>query len=362
MKSIIIYYSVSGNTRKVAHAVHKGLTGVLGQCDIVAIKGTSGVPGMHMGRLLEYDLIGIGSPAWNSGLPPNVERFLNDFPSLHKTKLYNTGRRKKPIPTNKRKHFFIFMTHGMHPGDAMKRAWAAARKNELTVIGWDDWYGAAFGPWMGKPHSAEGHPDDIDIKEAEEFGRVIAERSRRIYQGETQLIPKLPTGADYIRDQGGRPKRKDVPKWLHENYKVTIDMNKCTKCGLCVEHCTMDAIDLDATPPVLANCVWNCDVCEMVCPVGAVDCDIERIKEDRAGSKGESTVVKNLRSVLVDPFIYNRWPEKQLRALVPPEDEGKYGFCCDHTGHPRIVIPEQAWKDRAAPKPYNPSVLWKTDK
>jgi ferredoxin len=344
VKSIIIYYSVTGNTMKIAQAIHKGMSQLADQCDIVAIKGTKGVPGMAMGHLLEYDLIGIGSCVWSSGLPPNVERFLNDFPSPHKTHLYRNGRPKKLLPANKRKHCFTFLTHGMHAGDAMKRAWAALMSNELTVIGWDDWYGAAYAPWMGIPHSAEGHPDNIDLKEAEDFGKEMVERSLRISQGETNLIPKLPTGEEYVRDQGGRPKRKDVPKWLHHNYNITIDMEKCTRCGLCVEHCVMDAIDLDAQPPVLANCIWNCSVCEMVCPVGAVDCDMERIKKDRSGPHGESLVVQRLRSIIVEPFQKNRRPEDRLRPLIPPEDEGKDGFGCDFRGHPRIVIPEQGWK------------------
>lgn len=361
MKSIIIYYSVSGNTRKIAQAIHKGISKTAGQCDIVAIKGTQGVPGIHMGRLLEYDLIGIGSPAWRSGLPPNVEAFLYDFPSPHKSHFYRTGRTKKLLLANKRKHCFVFLTHGMHAGDAMKMAWAALRKSELTVIGWNDWYGAGFAPWMGKPHSAEGHPDDIDLKEAEDFGREMVERSRRICQGETNLIPKLPKGDDYVREQGGRPKRKDIPKWLHHNYNVTINMEKCVKCGLCVEHCPMDAIDLDATPPVLANCIW-CSVCEMVCPIGAVDCDMERVKKDRSGPHGESLTVQRLRSIIVEPFQKNRRPEKRLRALIPLTSEGKDGFDCDLTGHPRIVIPEQGWKQRAALSKSTAGVMWKIRK
>ena len=62
MKAIVIYYSVSGNTRKVAQAIQKGMGELADQSDIVAIKGMQGVPGMRMGHLLEYDLIGVGSP------------------------------------------------------------------------------------------------------------------------------------------------------------------------------------------------------------------------------------------------------------------------------------------------------------
>lgn len=76
MKSLIIYYSVSGNTHKIALAIHKGLQQSINKCDIMNIIGTKGVPGMHMAHLLEYDLIGIGFPVWNSTLPPNVLDFI----------------------------------------------------------------------------------------------------------------------------------------------------------------------------------------------------------------------------------------------------------------------------------------------
>ena len=42
----------------------------------------------------------------------------------------------------------------------------------------------------------------------------------------------------------------------------------------------MDNIDVDADPPVLGNRMY-CTVCEMVCSVGSVDCEMEHVKKDR---------------------------------------------------------------------------------
>ena len=45
---------------------------------------------------------------------------------------------------------------------------------------------------MAYPYYTAGHPDEIDLREAEEFGREMVERSRRISAGETKLIPAMP--------------------------------------------------------------------------------------------------------------------------------------------------------------------------
>ena len=56
MKSIVIYFSQSGNTMKVARAIHKGMSQLLEQCDIAELKK------VNPQDLSKYDLIGLGSP------------------------------------------------------------------------------------------------------------------------------------------------------------------------------------------------------------------------------------------------------------------------------------------------------------
>src|SRR5512139_2323028 len=90
MKSIIIYFSLTGNTKKVAHAIHNGINQSVEPCDIAALKETDS------SRLAGYDLIVFGSPVWG-GVPSNVTRFINTMPSL------------------KGKHSAVFCTHGASP-------------------------------------------------------------------------------------------------------------------------------------------------------------------------------------------------------------------------------------------------------
>lgn len=58
MKSIVIYYSPTGNTRKVAKAIRKGMEQKAGKCDIAQVKD------LDPSDVDQYDLIGLGSPVW----------------------------------------------------------------------------------------------------------------------------------------------------------------------------------------------------------------------------------------------------------------------------------------------------------
>jgi flavodoxin len=99
MKTLVVYYSKTGNTRRLAEEIAKQLC-----CDIDVIrdkKGRSGVTGWFSGsrdafrRFLSdiefdrdpsgYDLVIVGSPVWSFGIAPavrtyytrNIEKFNN---------------------------------------------------------------------------------------------------------------------------------------------------------------------------------------------------------------------------------------------------------------------------------------------
>lgn len=341
MKSIIIYYSVSGNTRKIALAIHKGMSELVDQCDIVAIKGSKGVPGLRMGHLLEYDLIGIGSPVWRGTITPNMMYFIHSIPSYETQFLYNECYERN-FPPEERQHCFFFLTHGKWPGASVERAWKLLNGRGLTVIGWEDWYGDAFMTYAQSPWQTHGHPDDTDIKEAEEFGRQMVERSRRISEGEIDLIPKLPTGEEYLELYGQGYDPNKYEKWIKHHYGIKIDKEKCNGCGLCADHCPMDAIDLDADPPILPTCMW-CTTCEMVCPVGAIDCNMEAVKKDRGETIEEMRTKAQILNKYFEEGQRKLRPEKRLRWLISAEDLWRDGYIYDITDHPRVVIPTQGW-------------------
>ena len=52
----------------------------------------------------------------------------------------------------------------------------------------------------------------------------------------------------------------------------TIDLERCTGCGLCVEYCPSHAVELVADRPTITapeRCAY-CGTCEEMCPDGAI--------------------------------------------------------------------------------------------
>ena len=72
MKCVVIYFSQTGNTEKIARAIQTGVKQIADHCDILPIKEA------NPRRLYEYDLIGLGSPV-HGGVPGNITAFINNI-------------------------------------------------------------------------------------------------------------------------------------------------------------------------------------------------------------------------------------------------------------------------------------------
>ncbi len=60
--------------------------------------------------------------------------------------------------------------------------------------------------------------------------------------------------------------------WMAEHVVPDIDLTVCTGCGLCVELCPPQAVDLVNGQAVItrpAQCTF-CEICESYCPVSAI--------------------------------------------------------------------------------------------
>jgi flavodoxin/ferredoxin len=256
MKCIVIYHSISGNTKKIAQAIHAGMSKTGEQCDLVRLKD------VKPPDLKNYDLIGIGSPI------------------QHRRELFNvTNFVEYALENVEGKHGFAFCTHGALPAHYLSRMVPAMRQRGLVMVGWNDWFGTVYHPGCPKPYFTDGHPDEVDLKEAEEFGREMVERSRRIYKGEKGLVPEFPTGKVYddIYDPSTPP-----PTPVHRHFKKVenliqfkVDKEKCNypKCTLCIDTCPMGSIDFSGPEPIFNINCEKCFSCISTCPRGAIFID-----------------------------------------------------------------------------------------
>jgi len=243
MKTVIVYFSQTGNTEKISIAIQEGVKQITGQCDLLKIKE------VNPKRLYEYDLIGLGSPVFHRREPGNVSAFING--------LRFVGG----------KHAFSFCTHCTLAKGYFPSVLPKLKEKGLTVIGMGDWYGHSWGPVIQPtPYLTDGHPDKIDLKEAEDFGRKMVERSREITRGNSGLIPEAPPPEPPDVATGSSPMIHCFKDFMKH------DRSKCLypACRLCMDNCPMDGIDLSVEPPVLAKPCIDCMFCEAICPSGAI--------------------------------------------------------------------------------------------
>ncbi|MFX1339759.1 MAG: EFR1 family ferrodoxin [Promethearchaeota archaeon] len=243
---LIIYFSQTSNTEKIAESIKEGILKSGNTCDIAKMKK------VDQNKLDNYDLIGFGTPTFFYREPRNVKYFIQD---LKETK----GR-----------HCFIFCTHGSLIGNTFYYMNEELNKKGYTVIGSFDSYGYSSLQFYPEPMHTEGHPDEIELKEAEEFGETICEISVRIQDGETGLIPKFELISNTWWARQSNQLTLEMLRKISPKFKINID--KCRKCLTCQENCPTDAIEIEANPPEIQKegCIF-CWYCEKACPEGAIE-------------------------------------------------------------------------------------------
>ncbi|MFH1090446.1 MAG: flavodoxin domain-containing protein [Pseudomonadota bacterium] len=289
MKCAVIYFSLTGSTRKIAEKICEGLASAAGQCDLFQLED------VDMSSLEEYDLVGVGAPVWHLAEPMPVRIFLLTVPML-------TGQ-----------HWFMFATHCADRGGIFYNMGHALRRKGVTVVSSRSWYGEMWMPVYPKPYPTDGHPDDIDLTEALEYGREVVDLSRRIH-GEKDLAPE------------GFGKERDIipPTWVAMRHI----REKCfyPKCRLCEDNCPMGAISLADDGFFFrrpGRCV-NCLFCEIICPTGAIEADYEEPAQAALGRVREG-VFKLLEKAAERGYFRQLLPMSEIDPDTPMYKTKKWG-------------------------------------
>lgn len=161
-KVLVTYFSRTGNTRKIAEAIHGALSG---DRDLV--------PMDEVKDLAPYGLVFIGFPVQSHSVPYKVEEFLKSVPAGKKVAL--------------------FSTHGSLPGMRLSREaieYASVLVSKAKLLGTFSCRGKvsmqaleALGKspeheaWADMAVTANTHPDEHDVADARAFATWIATRS-----------------------------------------------------------------------------------------------------------------------------------------------------------------------------------------
>ena len=164
-KILVTYYSETGNTRKIAEAIHSALP------EDAAIK-----PIAEVADIVGYDLVFVGFPVHSHAVPFRVGRFLRSLP------------RGKKIA--------LFSTHGSLEGDALSReaiesavaAAAQARiistftcRGKVSPEALEKLGGAPeHEAWTSLAVSASNHPNENDLAAARAFARWVHTLSHNV--------------------------------------------------------------------------------------------------------------------------------------------------------------------------------------
>jgi len=247
MKALIICFSQTGNTRKVAEHIQKGISEIADTCDLINLDE------VNIDTFDAYDLIGIGFPVFYYKEPFHISDFIESLPEM------------------KDKQWFVFCSHGSVLGMTLISATERLEKKGAAVIGSHHTYSDATLPFYPYPTVTSGHPDEQDLREAFDFGQSIAQCSMAVAKGDTDCIKKPePVAVDWSVEQAKALTRDFMDKAFP---RLSINTETCIECGDCMEACPVHGIDIEADPPRIQDPCIYCWNCAKSCPTCSIETD-----------------------------------------------------------------------------------------
>lgn len=264
MNVTVIQFSSSGNTAKVASAIHEILeedgTAKVQVIDLARDSGFFGGGGApdFLGRVEPHDVLMVGGPVFAHHLQYHVQDLIRLLPPPD-------GRTwgRVAIP---------FVTYGgLSSGIALEEAGQLLRRSGRTVVG---------GLKVSAAHRMTRAFLDQEFNAGKPNGELrpvvldLRARLKRLAAGE-----ELPHGRRMLNY---RPRLEslairiifDEKKWHRERYpRIRIDRSRCTSCGACAKLCPVLHLAQDAAGVVAEqagrDCI-HCLGCAATCPRKAI--------------------------------------------------------------------------------------------
>lgn len=243
-RALIVYFSQTGTNERVAEVIGKSLSLEGYQVDLWNLKNGSPLAPR------EYELLGVGSPAYYYRAPFNVTDFVNSLPSL------------SGLPT------FVFVVHGAYRGNTGNTIRRTLRLKGAKEVGYFCCYGADH--FLG--YLKEGcllspdHPSKEELESASMFGHDIAAR----VEGTPYTRPGDDPDAQVINRLERFLANRIFVKYFYSRFFKVNAMCR-PECDLCIRQCPVQNISRgDGGRLVWGRKCLLCLSCEMNCPEDAI--------------------------------------------------------------------------------------------
>lgn len=247
MNVTIIYFSQTGNTRRVAEAMAGAF------CEAGYVTRTRSLKKATPQDAITGDLLGIGTPCFSSQAPTPIKAFLRNLPELNQ------------------KRAFVFATSGGAPGRVLSDLACLLQSKGADIVGGFLTRGELYHPAPSLIGRFPNRPNVEDLTHAHRFALAVAEH---ISAGRPGLVAG--SRPDTLRSQGrfynlvGLISTDRFLRFLMP--EPQLDSTRCDQCQWCVYECPMHNITLQPYPVLGKQCI-RCYRCLTGCPQKAFEVD-----------------------------------------------------------------------------------------
>jgi len=243
MDVTLVYFSQTGNTRKVAEVMAAAFRDLGHSARTVPLNNATPEDAVAS------ELLGVGSPCFTGQAPTPIKSFLRSLPSL------------------KDRSSFVFATSGGAPGKVLHDLAHPLRRKGADVIGGTLIRGECFHPAPCFTGRYPGRPDPDDLARARRFALDVAEHLSAGNDG-----PVAGSRHDALKRGWGLYDFEGMfvldPLLRLVLPKPKLNRLKCDKCQWCAYECPSGNVTMDPYPKIGGRCI-RCYRCLTGCPQGA---------------------------------------------------------------------------------------------
>jgi|GEM_PF-1307671 len=165
MNALITYKTITGNTKKMAKAIEKGVDGTFDSFEMIQVDNTD-----------EYDILFIGFPIMNRRIPEGVKEFIKEKAKNKKVVLYISHAMPKELP-----HLQTLITKACEVANNTELLGVFNCQGELSeelAVNLKKHENEEFRRFGSLRHESIGLPSENDLEELIQFTKNIIKESK----------------------------------------------------------------------------------------------------------------------------------------------------------------------------------------